>query len=135
MLCVDFLFWYIAHNWNYGILATPARTIVKTRLKLVYIFIVRLQDKHIHQSQSLIFLLTFQQFSVPKGIIDEIICTVHYIVIHYIVIHYIVIHNNNNSLHSNSLDSGPLHSDSFFHSDEQPELNLENDYPNKTGYY
>ena len=23
--------------------------------------------------------------------------------------------------------------DSFFHSDEQPELNLENDYPNKTG--
>ena len=33
MLCVQFLFWYIAHNWNYGILATPARTIVKTRLK------------------------------------------------------------------------------------------------------
>ena len=23
----------MAHNWNYGILATPARTIVKTRLK------------------------------------------------------------------------------------------------------
>ena len=23
--------------------------------------------------------------------------------------------------------------DSFFHSDEQPELNLKNDYPNKTG--
>ena len=23
--------------------------------------------------------------------------------------------------------------DPFFHSDEQPELNLENDYPNKTG--
>ena len=23
---------------------------------------------------------------------------------------------------------------SFFHSDEQPELNLENDYPNKTGF-
>ena len=22
----------------------------------------------------------------------------------------------------------------FFHSDEQPQLNLENDYPNKTGY-
>ena len=35
MLCVQFLFWYIAHNWNYGILATPARTIVKTRLKLL----------------------------------------------------------------------------------------------------
>ena len=34
MLCVQFLFWYIAHNWNYGISATPARTIVKTRLKL-----------------------------------------------------------------------------------------------------
>ena len=32
MLCVQFLFWYIAYNWNYGILATPARTIVKTRL-------------------------------------------------------------------------------------------------------
>ena len=28
---------------------------------------------------------------------------------------------------------GPL-GDSFFRSDEQPELNLENDYPNKTGY-
>ena len=24
--------------------------------------------------------------------------------------------------------------DSLFHSDEQPELNLENDYPNKTGH-
>ena len=24
--------------------------------------------------------------------------------------------------------------DSFFHSDEQPELKLENDYPNNTGY-
>ena len=24
--------------------------------------------------------------------------------------------------------------DSFFHNDEQPELNLENEYPNKTGY-
>ena len=24
--------------------------------------------------------------------------------------------------------------DSFFHDDEQPELNLENDYPNKTRY-
>ena len=24
--------------------------------------------------------------------------------------------------------------DSFFHSDEQPDLNLENDYPNKTGH-
>ena len=34
MLCVQFLFWYIAHNWNYGILATPARTIVKTRLNI-----------------------------------------------------------------------------------------------------
>ena len=33
MFCVQFLFWYIAHNWNCGILATPARTIVKTRLK------------------------------------------------------------------------------------------------------
>ena len=32
MLCVQLLFWYITHNWNYGILATPARTIVKTRL-------------------------------------------------------------------------------------------------------
>ena len=32
MLCVQFLFWYIAHNWNYGILVTPSRTIVKTRL-------------------------------------------------------------------------------------------------------
>ena len=32
MLSVQFLFWYIAHNWNYGILATPARTIVKIRL-------------------------------------------------------------------------------------------------------
>ena len=36
MLYVQFLFWYIAHNWNYGILATPARTIVKTRLKLLF---------------------------------------------------------------------------------------------------
>ena len=34
MLCVQFLFWYIVHNCNYGILATPARTIVKTRLNL-----------------------------------------------------------------------------------------------------
>ena len=32
MLCVQLLFWYIAHKENYGILATPARTIVKTRL-------------------------------------------------------------------------------------------------------
>ena len=32
MLCVKDLFWYIAYNWNYRILATPARTIVKTRL-------------------------------------------------------------------------------------------------------
>ena len=35
MLCVQFLFWYIAHNWNYGILATPARTIAKTRLNVL----------------------------------------------------------------------------------------------------
>ena len=26
------------------------------------------------------------------------------------------------------------HIDSFSHSDEQPELNLKNDYPNKTGH-
>ena len=32
MLCISFLFWYIAHNWNYGILATPSRTIVKIHL-------------------------------------------------------------------------------------------------------
>ena len=36
MLCVQFLFWYMAHDWNYGILATPARTIVKTRLKQLH---------------------------------------------------------------------------------------------------
>ena len=35
MLCVQFLFWYIAHKWNYGILATPARTIVKNRLNVL----------------------------------------------------------------------------------------------------
>ena len=29
---VLFLFWYIAHNWNYGILATSAQTIVNTHL-------------------------------------------------------------------------------------------------------
>ena len=33
MLCVKVLFWYMGHNLNYGILATPTRTIVKTRLK------------------------------------------------------------------------------------------------------
>ena len=27
-----------------------------------------------------------------------------------------------------------LKDDSFFHSDEQPEVNLGNDYPNKTGH-
>ena len=32
MLCVQFLFWYIAHKRNYGILAAPARTLFKTRL-------------------------------------------------------------------------------------------------------
>ena len=36
MLCVQFLLSYIAHNWNYGILATPARTIVKTRLDVCF---------------------------------------------------------------------------------------------------
>ena len=35
MLYVKVLFWYIARNWNYGILATPARTIVKAHLKLL----------------------------------------------------------------------------------------------------
>ena len=34
MLCVQFLFWYITHNWNYRILATSTRTIVKSRLKV-----------------------------------------------------------------------------------------------------
>ena len=31
---VKFLFWYIARGWNYGILATPARIIIKARLKM-----------------------------------------------------------------------------------------------------
>ena len=31
MLCVNFLFWYIAHNWNYGILDTS----LEQQLKLV----------------------------------------------------------------------------------------------------
>ena len=35
MLCVQFLFWYIAYNWNHRILAIPARTIVKTHLNIL----------------------------------------------------------------------------------------------------
>ena len=33
---VKFSFWYIAHNWNYGMLAASARTIVKTRRKSLF---------------------------------------------------------------------------------------------------
>ena len=32
MLCVKVLLWYVTHNRNYGILATPARAIFKTCL-------------------------------------------------------------------------------------------------------
>ena len=38
------------------------------------------------------------------------------------------------SKHRSSLSSHHAKGDSFFHSDEQPELNLENDYPDKTGH-
>ena len=36
-------------------------------------------------------------------------------------------------MHDNNWHKRP-YGDSFFHSDEQPELNLENDYTNKTGH-
>ena len=42
MLCVQFLFWYIAHNWDYEILATPARTVVKTSLNISRMFMRRI---------------------------------------------------------------------------------------------
>ena len=34
-MCVKILFSYITHHWNYGILATLARTIFKTRLNIL----------------------------------------------------------------------------------------------------
>ena len=33
MLSVKVLFWYMGHNWNYGILAISAGTVVKTCLE------------------------------------------------------------------------------------------------------
>ena len=53
MLCTQFLFWYISHKWNYGILATPARTIVKTRLKLLLqetrLDVLAISETHLHK--------------------------------------------------------------------------------------
>ena len=49
----------MAHNWNYGILGTPARTIVKTRLKTLRI---RGYDQRIVGQPSSYFRLDFCKF-------------------------------------------------------------------------
>ena len=45
-----------------------------------------------------------------------------------------VYNNNSDNAEKCSFTIVRPQGDSFFHSDEQPELNLENDYPNKTGH-